>query len=286
MTQATNEKQVLEAQTELRAIETPKMIAVEAMKSNKNFETFLSDTPVAIIAELAKYPAAEGKTVVQISELTQNKNSFFEIFSSSKYKNKKSLMIVWVVNSVREEILNAIQLMNERTDNNFGIFVFKADLKGDGMAFECVLKPEYKEKQAKVRGNEFNLEFWKKYYDIATARQSKIVAKPNDRQFKTISAGKSGISIMQTVSKEQLQLGSEIYIQDSKETYDKLFAKKAEIEKEIGSSLVWLRLDNKKASRIVKYIKADLLDNVKMQSAINEQIEMGEKLKEIVAKYL
>lgn len=283
MTQATNEKQ---AQTELRTVETPKITAIEAMKSNKNFEIFLSDTPVAIISELANYPAAENKTIVQISELTQNRNSFFEVFSSKKYGNKKSLMIVWIANTIKEDILNAARLMNERTDNNFGIFVFKADLVGSGMKFECVLKPEYKEKQAKARGNDFNLEFWKKYFDIAKARNSKIVAKPNDRQFKTISAGKSGISIMQTVSREQLQLGSEIYIQNNKETYEKLYSKKAEIEKELGCSLVWLKLENKKASRIVKYIKANLLDNVEMQSAINEQIEIGEKLKEIVAKYL
>lgn len=282
----TNQKKVQNAQTELKIVATPEMTAEEAMRSNKNFENFLADTPVAIISELAKYPAAEGKTIVQISELTQNKDSFFKIFNSDNYKNKKSLMVVWIVSSVKEEILNAAHLMNERTDNDFGIFVFKADLNNNAMKFECILKPEYKEKQAKVRGNEFNLEYWKKYYDIATARKSKIVAKPNDRQFKTISAGKSGISIMQTVSKEQLKVGSEIYIQDSKETFDKLFAKKAEIEKEIGCPLEWLKLENKKASRIVKYIKADLLDSTKLQSAINEQIDIGEKLKAIVAKYL
>lgn len=278
MTEATKKQQ-----TETKVEETKTLTAAEALKTNKNFEAFMADVPIEIISELAEYPPAENKLIVEIAELTQNKDSLFKFLNNPKCKNRKSLMVIWVVNTVKEEILNFVDIINERTDKDFGIFVFKAELNNNKMAYECVLKPQIKEKK---QGNNFNLEFWKKYYDIATARKSKIVAKPNDRQFKTISAGKSGVAIMQTVSKEQLKLGSEIYIQDSKETFDKLFAKKAEIEKEIGCELEWLRLDNKKASRIVKYIKAELLDNVKMQSAINEQIEMGEKLKSIVAKYL
>lgn len=286
MTKATNEKQVQTVQSDLKVVETPQMTAVEALKSNKNFETFMNDVPAAIISELDKNPISKNKVIVEIAELTQNKDSLFRALNTPKYKNKKSLMILWIVNTIKEEVLNFANIINERSDNDFGIFVFKANLNNNKMSFECILNPEYKEKKTKARGSEFNLEYWKKYYDIATARKSKIIAKPNDRQFKTISAGKSGVSIMQTVSKEQLKVGSEIYIQDSKETFDKLFAKKAEIEKEIGCPLEWLKLKNKKASRIVKYIKADLLDNVKMQSAINEQIDMGEKLKAIVAKYL
>lgn len=268
--------------TELRVVETPQMTAVEALKSNKNFETFMKDVPPAIISELAQYPAAQGKEIIEIAELTQNVNSFMEVFK----KNRDSHIIIWVVNTIKPELLIFADTLNERTDNNFGIFIFKADLKGSGMTFECVLKPVYKEKKSKAIGNDFNLTYWKKYYEIAKTLQSKINAKPNDRQFKTISAGKTGVAIMQTVSREKLQVSSEIYIADNKETYDKLFAKKAQIEKEAETKLEWLRLDNKKASRIVARINADLLDNVKMQSAINKQIKMGETLQAIVKKYL
>jgi hypothetical protein len=43
----------------------------------------------------------------------------------------------------------------------------------------------------------------------------------------------------------------ELYISDSKELYDSLFAHREEIERAMGIGLDWRRLDDKKASRIV-----------------------------------
>ncbi len=275
-------KQEENKKSELKIVETPEMTAIEALKSNKNFEIFMKDVPPAIINELAQYPAAQGKEIIEIAELTQNVNSLVKVFE----EKSRSCMVLWVVNSIKEELVNFSNTINETTDNNFGIFIFKADLKDSGMAFECVLKPVYKERQTKARGNQFNLDFWTEYSKIANSLKSKINAKPNDRQFKTISAGKTGVAIMQTVSREKLEIASEIYIADNKATYDKLFVKKAEIEKEVGTKLEWLKLENKKASRIIARKKADLLDDTKRPVAINEQIKMGEKLQAIVKKYL
>ena len=67
MAQATNEKQAQTAQSDLKVVETLQMTAVEALKSNKNFETFMKDVPVAIISELAKNPIAENKVIVEIA---------------------------------------------------------------------------------------------------------------------------------------------------------------------------------------------------------------------------
>ena len=54
---------------ELKVVETPKMKAIEALKSNKNFEIFMKDVPPAIINELAQYPAAQGKEVIEIAAI-------------------------------------------------------------------------------------------------------------------------------------------------------------------------------------------------------------------------
>ena len=264
--------------------ELEKEILTNALKSNKNFEEYLKQIPVSILSEIGKYPAAENNELVKIVELTQNKDSFFNLFTSEEYKEEKSYIILWIVNSIKDELVNFAKILNEKTSNSFGIFVFKADLNNNKMNYECVVRPVMKQK-SRANGNDFNLAYWTQYYEIAKACGTKIVAKPNDRQFKTISAGKTGVAIMQTVSREQLRLGSEIYIQNDKKIYDKLFEHKAEIEKVVGP-LEWLRLDNKKASRVVKYINADLLDNNKIKNAINEQIKTGEQLKAIVSKFI
>lgn len=50
-------------------------------------------------------------------------------------------------------------------------------------------------------------------------------------------------------------IGVEIYINDNKELFDKLNAISDIIENELGFTMDWQRLDNKKASRIIYNIE-------------------------------
>ena len=50
-------------------------------------------------------------------------------------------------------------------------------------------------------------------------------------------------------------IGVDLYIPDNKKLYDSLYEKKDRIEEKIGFELDWMRLDNKKASKIVHRIE-------------------------------
>jgi len=89
---------------------------------------------------------------------------------------------------------------------------------------------------------------------------------------------------MQTISNNRGQISSELYINNNKELFDNLLTHKAEIEVELGE-LNWLRLENKKASRIVKVISASFEDS-ELETTIKEHITLAENFKKVFYKYL
>lgn len=79
----------------------------------------------------------------------------------------------------------------------------------------------------------------------------------------------------------------EIYINNNKELYDKLYSYKEEIEEKLGFSLEWLRLDNKKASRILTYIDGlDFNNRNNYPQLINESINTVIKMRDIFTPYI
>ena len=56
-------------------------------------------------------------------------------------------------------------------------------------------------------------------------------------------------------------IGVELFINEDKSLFDELFAKKDEIESQLGFEFEWLRLDNKKCCRIIHKIPGLDFDN-------------------------
>lgn len=264
--------------------ENTNIIRVEqALKSKKNFEDFITQTnPREINAVVLDYlQEGEQKDIVRIVELTQNYDSLFKELAQEKVKAlKKTPYVIWVVNSYKEDILATLKMINKHSKEGFGIFVFKADLNDNKMTYECILKPGLKEKGT----NTFNLEYWRTYKKLNNDRNNGMNISINDRQFKTISINKTGVSVMQTISNNRGQISSELYINDNKELFDNLLTHKAEIEAELGE-LNWLRLENKKASRIVKVVSASFEDS-ELETTIKEHITLAENFKKVFYKYL
>ena len=71
-----------------------------------------------------------------------------------------------------------------------------------------------------------------------------------------MSFGRSDCHIGLTVNSQKKEIACEIYIPNSKETFEHFYQHKNEIDQLI-SGLEWMELPTKKASRIKKKIKGD-----------------------------
>lgn len=96
-----------------------------------------------------------------------------------------------------------------------------------------------------------------------------------------MALGTSEAHIGITLVNKTNRIGIQVYINDNKKLFDKLFLESEEIENKLGFSMDWQRLDNKKASRIIYYIDGLDFDNHdNYDKLINEVIDRVITIKE------
>lgn len=263
----------------------------DPLKSRSNFENYMAkNVPTIITSTLANYVTSKQKTIIHITELTQNFESFLNIFDDEKLYNvfNKSF-IVWTVTNEKEKIIKLLEKINQTSCNGFGIFVFKASLNNEKLEFNCILKPYIKKVPKRNENTPAKLlqrEYWEKYFEICDELQSSMQITPAPRHYQYISIGKKGVQIMQTVNTKEKYIASELFINNNQEIYEKLYAHKEEIENELGE-LDWQALEGKKSSRIRKQLKYDF-DGIKAieKAMIKEHIKMAEEIKTVISNYL
>jgi len=95
------------------------------------------------------------------------------------------------------------------------------------------------------------LDFWNKFKSYSEDQKTKLkMRKAQPQHWYDISYGSSTSHISLTINTQTNQLGCEIYIPNSKTVFEYLKSQKENIEKEIGVTLEWMDLPEKKASRI------------------------------------
>lgn len=260
----------------------------EAFKSKKNFEEFMADQhPAVITTTLADYPKADGKNIVTFAELTQSIETLTNTVGSDLVKNlPKPPFIVWIVANERENILNALDVINKNTIKDFGIFVFKAFLNEDKIDFKCLLKPELrKANNSNTPAKKMQLEYWEKYFEICDEVQSEMQVSPESQHWQYLPIGKRGVSIMLSVSSVKKYVGVDLVINYDKSIFEKLYANKDEIEKELGE-LEWVNIQKNKSCKVRQTINADLDNREMWKDTILKHIQIAEKFKSIFSKYL
>lgn len=266
--------------------------AEQALKSKQNFSEFLEkNTPVKITSTIADYQAKSGKVVATITDLTQNFDTFVDFVNDPKIIGlPKKPYIVWLITNPKERIMNVLRIINESSDGELGIFVFKAFLNGDKLDFECLLKPEIKEKQKRAKtitqtgGIQFD--YWTSYFDVCDELGlGDFQVQPASQHYQNISIGVKGAYIKQTVSVKDGYVATEIFIGNDKEKYAELCNHKKEIEKELGE-LIWQCLDKNKSCNIRQVIDADLTNKESYKDYAKNHIELAEKFRETFKKYL
>lgn len=209
--------------------------------------------------------------------------------------------IIWIVKEAKEEHRAAIEWLNNNTSKKIGFFLmelhaYKIDESRPASMFKIIEKPNDFVKNSKnnLKDREMNksqaerLYFWTEMNKIIVERGRPFnVRKATTDHWYSIAIGSSEASIVINLVNKYNNIAIEIILNNNKELYDKLYSCKEEIEEKLGFSLEWLRLDNKKASRILTYIDGlDFNNRNNYPQLINESINTVIKMRDIFTPYI
>ena len=225
----------------------------EAFKSKAKFSELMENTPIPIIEELAN--SSKDKTIIQIAELTQNEDTFFNVMGDESITNlQKPLFIVWAITKEKERIMRVVNLINKNANSGFGIYVFKVDSNENQIFIKCLAKPQIKKVSQGGKAKQFQLEYWEKYSEVCDSLGEgdyQIIPKPQHWQY--LPLGKTGVSIQLTLNTRDNFIGVDLCITNNVQLFESLNSHKTDIEQALGT-LEWVNKSNVKTAIIRKTI--------------------------------
>ena len=200
-------------------------------------------------------------------------------------------VIVWIVESAREEHASAIEWLNKHTDDTVDFFLIEVHAYriGDSLPaaqFKIIEQPndfartvksisksaDVSETTAKRLSN--HLEFWTMFNDVVDQKGKPFnKRKANTDHWYNVAIGSSQCHleiVLQNKDNHRIRVG--LYIHDNKELFDKLYSQKEQVEESIPYELTWERLNKKKASYICTFIPGLDLDNKSNYEDLMNQI--------------
>ena len=211
---------------------------------------------------------------------------------------KDAEVIVWVVKRARDEHKQAIEWLNQHTDDNIGFFLLEIQLWkiNDSLPapkFNVVERPNDWAKNMKATAGlsemqRLQVDYWQAFNDFTSTKSDFLkifkLRKPQPQHWYDLSVGSSIYHISLTANSQKKRLGVELYINNNKAVFEKFEASKSKIEQELGMTLEWITAT--KDSRILALTAGDIK---KGETAWNGYFdwycEMALKLREIAKKY-
>jgi len=235
----------------------------------------LSDE-IGIGITLIQTEASVGRFNVDILAKEENKDRKIVIENQLEYTDHDHLgkiityasgfdaeIIIWIVKDVRDEHKQAIDWLNEHTDDKINIFAIKMELwqiAGSPYApnFKIISKPNDWAKAVRTSGQSslsdtqlMQLDFWTQFHEYSQDNNATLrFRKPYAQHWDDISIGIAKAHLTLIMDTRNSQLRCEIYIPDSKELYNQLLSIKDKITDQLEYPLEWMELEGKKASRI------------------------------------
>jgi hypothetical protein len=185
-------------------------------------------------------------------------------------------IIIWIVKDVLEEHQQAIDWLNENTNEKINFFVIRMEVWKIGDSnlapnFHIISQPnnwaksvkQSIQKTALTETKELQQRFWDSYKQNAQNRKLNLrLRKTYAQHWYDLSFGRSDCHMSLTINSQKKELACEIYIPNSQETYETFLLNRDHIDSKI-KDLQWMELPNKKASRIKKVIKGDFTNEDK-----------------------
>ncbi len=191
---------------------------------------------------------------------------------------KGAEIVIWVVKRARDEHRSAIEWLNNHTDEHANFFLCEVKLYKIGnsdtaVKFDVIEKPnDWQKIQRKATGEigeteNFRYKYWEAFNEYAFKNPAMVKEfhrrKPSYDNWLNYFIGLKGgyIALLALLQKNVICV--ELYIENDKELFQKLFEKRNEIEAETGLNFEWNELPNKKAAKILIEKKVDDLKNEK-----------------------
>jgi hypothetical protein len=191
--------------------------------------------------------------------------------------------IIWLVREAREEPQQAVDWLNEHTDDKLNFFLVVVELWQIGTSdaavkFSVVSRPNDWKKAVmetaadgeQTETKTLQFEFWQKLREFAPSKFPELKLRtPRGQHWYDISIGRSDCHVCLTVYLGEDKVGCELYIGNSKELFGQFHQKKGEIEKNLGleGKLDWQELPGRKASRIRTFVPFALADEKNWEKA-------------------
>jgi len=209
-------------------------------------------------------------------------------------------IVIWVVKETQEEHQQAVEWLNEKTNTELSFFLVQIELwqiddSNYAPKINVIEKPNYWSKDVKssvektklTDTKKMQLEFWTKLKDYAQEQGYNInFRKPRAQHWYDISFGTSEAHISLSVNTQKGNISTDVYIPDSPEAFDNFYENKEEIETEVGSSLDWQELPEKKASRVRLTKSYSISNNDDWSEAFDWMIEKVLLFKKVFSKYI
>ncbi len=241
---------------------------------------------------LAKEETTDRKIIIENQLETTDHSHLGQILTYAA--GVEAEYIIWIVKDVKDEHKQAVDWLNEYTNEKINFFLIKIELWKIGESqpapkFVIVSKPNNWTKSIRASSHELielsdtqvlQLEFWQQLQKFALSQKPLIKLRtPRAQHWYDVSMGRSDCYTALTINKAQNYIGCEIYIPDSKKLYNYFFSHKTQIEQELNIyDIEWQELPNKKASRIRIYKEFNIL-NTNKEPAFLWLIEMINKFK-------
>ena len=210
-------------------------------------------------------------------------------------------VVVWIVSSARDEHASAIEWLNKHTDDEISFFLlevhaYKIGDSDPAPQFKIIEQPNDFVKTVKTvtqnanlnEARKYYLEFWSQFNDVLEQRGRPFnKRKASTDHWYNIAIGSSEAQLeIDLVNKEnRIRVG--MWISNNKDLFDSMQRRHEEIEADLGETLIWERLDGKKASRIFLYIPGlnfKVQDNYRQ--LMDTAIDMVVKMKNVFPKYM
>ena len=210
-------------------------------------------------------------------------------------------VVVWIVREAKEEHRAAIEWLNSNTVSDINFFLieihaYKIGNSDPAPKFEVIEKPNDFVKRSKSKNDDGELKkreserlaFWEEFNEVVVSRGKPFnLRKASTDHWYDVAIGSSEAHVSINLVNKDGCIVVELYINNNKDLFDKLYADKEVIEKKLSFTLTWDKLEGKKASRIKYNIDGlNFDDHSNYPELMNEAIDAAVAMRDTFKNYI
>ena len=231
---------------------------------------FLADITATVTGRTAK-------VVIENQLATTDHNHLGQLLTYASGQDAD--IVIWVTTEFRDEHRQALDWLNQRTDDSLEFYGVTVDLKRIGNSppapeFRSAVSPNAPNKETRkiVSSSSNDKEKYREFFQVLAdelrdKHQFGRVIKAQPRHSCSFPSGHEKIgycAAFATKSRSRARVEVNLHRRQgdfNKHLFDALFERRGEIEEALGATLSWERMDQQKSSRIIQHTKGSINDS-------------------------